>query len=212
VAGIALWGVILIVIGLLWGLDLSFNKPRWTPAYLLYTSGVGAVTLAALYAVIDLHRIRQWAYPLVVFGANAIAVYWVSIMAKVLLLNTPRISEANHRLATVLKYATLASVTVVLGIVLFKLVRWCVGQIGPAAYMLLLPAIALVAILWTRSSVLAVPHAQNQSAQSIGNVVLSTLKTSAGPWAGGWLFTLTFVALWWLILDTMYRRKIFWKL
>jgi predicted acyltransferase len=39
-----------------------------------------------------------------------------------------------------------------------------------------------------------------------------SLKTTLGNWAGGWVFTMTFVAFWWLILDWMYRRRIFWKL
>jgi len=43
-------------------------------------------------------------------------------------------------------------------------------------------------------------------------VILEWLKESLGAWAGGWTFTIVFVLFWWVILDQMYRRKIFWKL
>src|SRR5207248_401777 len=62
VARLAMWGVVLAGIGLLWGMDLPFNKPRWTPAYLVYVSGVGAVVLAGLYAIIDQYRVHEWSY------------------------------------------------------------------------------------------------------------------------------------------------------
>ena len=81
----------MILVGVLWALDLPFNKPRWTPCYLIYTSGVGTLILALLYWIIDVRNLRRWTYPLVVFGTNAIALYWFSIMFKVLLLYTPRV-------------------------------------------------------------------------------------------------------------------------
>jgi predicted acyltransferase len=133
-------GFAMSILGFAWAFDLPFNKPRWTPSYLSWTSGVGTILIAILYWIIDVKNIRRWTYPLVVFGTNAIALYFCSIMAKVLLLNTPRV---NGR-----------------------------------------PLI---------------------------DVVLESLKRPLGPWAGGWAFTIGFVAVWWVILDQMYRRKIFWK-
>jgi predicted acyltransferase len=141
VRGLVAWGMLMVLTGFLLAFDLPFNKPRWTPSYLLYTSGVGTVLLAVLYYLIDVKQRRRWTYPLVVFGTNAIALYFLSILAKVLLLNTPRVH----------------------------------GR----------PMI---------------------------EVILSTLKNALGPWLGGWTFTILFIAIWWVILDQMYRRKVFWKL
>lgn len=90
--GLAWWGLILAVIGFVWAFDLPFNKPRWTPCYMIYVSGVGAMLIALLYWVIDIRKLRRWCHPLVVFGCNAIGVYFLSILLKVLLLNTPRLT------------------------------------------------------------------------------------------------------------------------
>ena len=84
-------GALAAAVGLAWSFDLPFNKPRWTPCYLLWTTGVGLVVIAFLYWLIDIRKIRRLTYPFIVFGTNALAVYWLSIMGKVLLLNTPRV-------------------------------------------------------------------------------------------------------------------------
>jgi predicted acyltransferase len=47
---------------------------------------------------------------------------------------------------------------------------------------------------------------------SLISAVLLSLKHALGPWVGGWTFTVLFVAFWWVVLDQMYRRKLFWKL
>ncbi len=38
------------------------------------------------------------------------------------------------------------------------------------------------------------------------------LKTALGSWTGGWAFTILFIGFWWIVMDQMYRRKIFWKI
>jgi predicted acyltransferase len=141
VVGLVKWGAVMCVVGFLWAFDLPFNKPRWTPCYLIWCSGVGTLILAMLYDLIDVRNVRRGTYPLVVFGTNAIALYWCSIMFKVLVLNTPR------------------------------------------------------------------PHGK-----PLIEVILGGLKGTLGPWAGGWTFTIAFIGFWWVIMDQLYRRKIFLKL
>ena len=138
-------GAILAIVGFLWAFDLPFNKPRWSPAYLVYTSGVGAIVLGALYFVIDVKGMRAWAYPLVVFGVNALAAYFVIILVKVLLLNTPRV------------------------------------QVGGRTMRLI-------------------------------DAILLTLKEHLGAWAGGWVFTIGFISIWWVIFALAYRKRLFWKI
>lgn len=75
-------GVLLALAGWLWNLDLPFNKPVWTASYILYCAGLGAITLSLLYLVIDVWRWRAWAFPLVVFGTNAIVAYVAPILTK----------------------------------------------------------------------------------------------------------------------------------
>jgi len=85
-AGAAMTGL-----SLLWNLALPFNKTVWTPSYILLMGGLGTLVLALLYIVIDLYRIQKWAFPLYVFGSNAIVAYVVPILVKVLILQVVRI-------------------------------------------------------------------------------------------------------------------------
>ena len=98
VHGLAIVGAVLALGGFLWAFDFPFNKPRWSPAYLVYTSGVLAVVLALFYWIVEVRQWRCWTYVLVVLGVNAIAAYFIPILAKVLLLNTPRVTYEGARM------------------------------------------------------------------------------------------------------------------
>ena len=50
----------------------------WTPGYTLYSGGLVVAILAALFGVIEMKGWKRWAFPLVVVGANSIAVYVMS--------------------------------------------------------------------------------------------------------------------------------------
>ena len=75
-------GVALIAVGLLWNLHLPFNKAVWTSSYILFTAGTASLILGAFFFVIDARGWRWWAYPLVVFGSNAILAYVAPILIK----------------------------------------------------------------------------------------------------------------------------------
>lgn len=79
-------GLVLVAIGWLWNLDRPFNKPVWTASYILFAAGWGSVVLAVFYLLVDVNGWRAWAFPLVVFGANAIMAYVVPILVKVHIL------------------------------------------------------------------------------------------------------------------------------
>jgi predicted acyltransferase len=79
-------GLGLIGVGWLWSLDLPFSKPLWTASYVLYTGGWGLSLLGFLYVVMDVLGRRGWAFPLMVFGANAIVAYVTPILVKIHLL------------------------------------------------------------------------------------------------------------------------------
>ena len=50
-------------------------KRIWTPSFTLASGGVCFLTLAALYAVVDVAGWRRWAFPAIVVGQNSIAAY-----------------------------------------------------------------------------------------------------------------------------------------
>lgn len=79
-------GLVLTVLGWLWSAVEPFSKPMWTSSYLLFTGGLGLMVLAFFRVTVDLTRFSLWVYPLLVFGANAITVYVVPILVKMLIL------------------------------------------------------------------------------------------------------------------------------
>src|SRR4051794_37916805 len=78
--GLLAAGVALVASGLL--LDATgvcpIVKRVWTSSYTLYSGGLVTIILAVLYGVVDLKGRARWAFPLVVIGANSIAVYVMS--------------------------------------------------------------------------------------------------------------------------------------
>jgi predicted acyltransferase len=76
---IAAWmfigGWIGILSGVFWGVWFPINKNIWTSPYVLFTTGAALHFLGVCYWLIDVKNIRRWAYPAIVFGMNAIALY-----------------------------------------------------------------------------------------------------------------------------------------
>ncbi len=88
-----IFGAMLTAAGLLWAFDQGFNKPVWTSSYLLYTAGVATLLIALLHAWVDDGRnVGGWNRPLVVFGYNAIGVYFASLMIKIWVFNMPKVT------------------------------------------------------------------------------------------------------------------------
>jgi predicted acyltransferase len=77
-AGLAAGGLAAVAVGYLWGFIFPINKNLWTSSYTLFTGGLASLLFAACYAVIDVAGWRRAAYPLVVLGSNAIALYVLS--------------------------------------------------------------------------------------------------------------------------------------
>ncbi|MCC7009812.1 MAG: hypothetical protein IT184_13480 [Acidobacteria bacterium] len=73
-------GVALAFAGLLlqWLHLCPIVKRIWTPAYTLYSGGLVLLMLGGLFFAVEMKRWRRWAFPLIVIGANSIAVYVMS--------------------------------------------------------------------------------------------------------------------------------------
>ncbi len=79
-------GGAMIALGLVWSVSIPLNKPVLTPSFVLLTAGTATALLATLHYLIDLRGGRKWAFPLVVFGSNAILAYAGPIFLKNLVL------------------------------------------------------------------------------------------------------------------------------
>jgi len=135
-------GVVLVAAGFLWNFSLPYNKPLWTPAYVLMTAGLGTLLLGVLYLIVDAAGWWHWTYPLLVLGANAILAYVMPILVKLLILE-----NWHHNLHGV--------------------------------------------------------------KMSVEQWFLTVAKTRYGAVPGGWVYTLGYILVWWIVLWFFYRKKVF---
>ena len=74
-------GILLTIVGLVWGGVFPINKNLWTSSYVVFTAGTALVLLGSLHEVADVRGYRgvgvEW---MVVYGMNAIAVFVASGM------------------------------------------------------------------------------------------------------------------------------------
>lgn len=92
------FGNILIISGMAWGLLFPINKQLWTSSYVFYTSGLAMVVLGICYWIADIKRIRQFAPPFLAFGTNPIIAYFGSEIGAIL-LGMIQISTATSKIS-----------------------------------------------------------------------------------------------------------------
>jgi predicted acyltransferase len=79
--GFVAGGLLLFVLGLLWGetapawLLFPVNKNLWSPSFVLLTAGLGTALFGLTWWLVDVRGRRGWTGPFVTYGKNAIAVY-----------------------------------------------------------------------------------------------------------------------------------------
>jgi predicted acyltransferase len=78
--GLLIAGIALTIAGLLlqWLHICPIVKRIWTSSYTLYSGGLVVLILAGFYGLIELKGWRRWSFPLLVIGANSIAIYVMS--------------------------------------------------------------------------------------------------------------------------------------
>jgi heparan-alpha-glucosaminide N-acetyltransferase len=78
--GLVIGGVVLTLAGLVfqWLHICPIVKRIWTSSYTLYSGGLILLMLAGFYALIEWKGWKRWSFPLLVIGANSIAIYVMS--------------------------------------------------------------------------------------------------------------------------------------
>jgi len=98
-AAVAGSGVVLTLASIAWNGVLPFNKTVWTPSYILLSAGLGAILLAGLYWILDVKKWTWWAYPLLVYGSNALLAYVGPVLIKLVVLQRVKITFHGVRLS-----------------------------------------------------------------------------------------------------------------
>ena len=82
VARLFLWATALLVVAYFWQLDMPLNKKIWTSSYVLHTTGLAMMALAALIHVVDIRQrpaeLRGWVPLFEAFGKNPLFVFVLS--------------------------------------------------------------------------------------------------------------------------------------
>ena len=71
-------GVFAAIAGYFWGLTFPVNENLWTSSFVLVTSGFAALLFGALYFLVDIKGHTRGTRPGIIFGANAITVYFLA--------------------------------------------------------------------------------------------------------------------------------------
>lgn len=73
-----LWGLGLMVAGWLMSFFIPISKQLWTPSYAIFMAGLGGLSLALCYWLIEVKAISRWARPFVMIGMNPLLIFWMS--------------------------------------------------------------------------------------------------------------------------------------
>jgi predicted acyltransferase len=73
--GLAAAGITCLGVGTLWAREFPIIKILWTSTYVLIAGGWSLLLLALFYTIIDVLKLRAWAFFFVVIGMNAITIY-----------------------------------------------------------------------------------------------------------------------------------------
>jgi len=75
VLGLLAGGSISILIALLWSLSFPIIFRLWSSSYAMLTIGISSLLLGLFYWIIDVKGYKNWAFPFIIVGMNAITIY-----------------------------------------------------------------------------------------------------------------------------------------
>ena len=73
-------GVLFFLLACLIGFSFPINKKLWSSSFVFQTAACSLLLLALFYLVIDVWKVRKWAFFFVVIGMNPITIYMATGM------------------------------------------------------------------------------------------------------------------------------------
>lgn len=68
-------GIMLLGIGLVWGMAFPIIKKIWTSSFVVFAAGWSLILLSVFYLIIDVWKLKKWSFFFVVIGSNSIFIY-----------------------------------------------------------------------------------------------------------------------------------------
>ncbi len=72
-------GLLAMIAGLAWHRTFPINKNLWTSSFALFSAGLAAQALAVCHWLVDARGWRGWSRPLLAYGRNPLAAYFLSV-------------------------------------------------------------------------------------------------------------------------------------
>lgn len=86
-----------IVVSMFWDMAFPINKSLWTSSYVIYCASMALFFFASIYFLVDVKGIKWWTKPFVVYGMNAITVFFLSgVLARILSMIYVTKDAAGH--------------------------------------------------------------------------------------------------------------------
>lgn len=103
-SGLFVTGFILVVLGWIWSLGFPINKKIWTSSYVLYTTGLGVMTIGGMIWYIEVQNVKNGLTKFFdVFGKNPLFIFVLSglLPKATALIRIPNgVNEAGEQLFT----------------------------------------------------------------------------------------------------------------
>jgi len=71
-------GIVTVILGCLWSIIFPLNKALWTSSFVLVTGGLASLVYAIIFYIADILGHATWGKPAIIFGSNAITVFFLS--------------------------------------------------------------------------------------------------------------------------------------
>ena len=78
----AIAGVTLVGVGLLWNFIFPINKNLWTSSFVCFVGGLSLLLFSLFYLIIDVWGYRKWSFFFTVIGMNSITIYMAQRMIR----------------------------------------------------------------------------------------------------------------------------------
>ncbi len=70
-------GLVMLIVGFVWSLQMPIIKKIWTPTYVLVAGGYSFILMGVFYWIIDILHFKKWTLIFVWIGVNPITIYMV---------------------------------------------------------------------------------------------------------------------------------------
>jgi predicted acyltransferase len=118
-------GIVALAAGYLFSIIFPLNKALWTSSFVLVTGGWACLIYALIYYITDVLKKTKWGTPAIIFGSNAITVFFLSgVIGRLFGMIKVNDDESIHgflygHLSSIITNPKLSSLIYAIGVIVF---------------------------------------------------------------------------------------------